>query len=436
MINNTTKPVSVAGRLLSVWMMIAIAVATSTPIRSVAQVNCTGNVPTFTLDFTGQPAGTWISPPLIREGNCCGTQSPDRCLRIEVTADTGTAAISFQIVSGAVPPGALFYQIDCGPQTQVGQYTCITGNGVLTFCKPGNNTNTYQVTAIPKPRFPGDDTVRFGCSKTVQLLGFRDDSVQINSIFPGAIGQYNSYLSCTTGCSNPLVSPGPNAPPYVDYLVSGYPTADLCGYNVRLTDTVRIYFFPGLEATVSPSPATFCPSSPGTTLTAGATGGAGSYTYTWYNGSTVISNTNTYFATGAGNFRVIVQDALFTSCPADTVAVPVTLANIAIATTVTNATCFNFTNGTATANVTGGSAPFSYRWFSGATVIDTNQTATNLPVGNYSVTVTDAGGCANTTTVEITDPPALTITPLTITNVGCNGESNGALEVDVNGGTQ
>ncbi|MFM8431350.1 MAG: SprB repeat-containing protein, partial [Bacteroidota bacterium] len=47
-----------------------------------------------------------------------------------------------------------------------------------------------------------------------------------------------------------------------------------------------------------------------------------------------------------------------------------------------------------------------------------------------------AGGCANTTTVEITDPPALTITPLTITNVGCNGESNGALEVDVNGGTQ
>ncbi|MFM7725298.1 MAG: SprB repeat-containing protein, partial [Flavobacteriales bacterium] len=176
-------------------------------------------------------------------------------------------------------------------------------------------------------------------------------------------------------------------------------------------------------------------SSSGTTLNASATGGAGGYTYTWYNGSTVISTTDSYFATAPGNFKVIVQDALFRSCPSDTVDVPVALANIAIATTSTNASCFNFNNGTATADVTGGTPPFSYEWTSGATVVSNSQTATNLGVGTYSVTVTDAGGCANTSSVTITDPPALTITPQVITNVGCNGESTGGIQVDVNGGT-
>src|SRR5215203_3230766 len=89
--------------------------------------NCTVGVPTFSLSFVGDPGGTWFSPPLTRAGNCCGTSSPDRCVHFEITIDSNTVAVNFEIASGAIPPGALYYQIDCGPQTQVGQYVCITG---------------------------------------------------------------------------------------------------------------------------------------------------------------------------------------------------------------------------------------------------------------------------------------------------------------------
>ncbi|MCF8247269.1 MAG: T9SS type A sorting domain-containing protein [Saprospiraceae bacterium] len=46
-------------------------------------------------------------------------------------------------------------------------------------------------------------------------------------------------------------------------------------------------------------------------------------------------------------------------------------------------------NSTATATPTNGVSPYAYNWSNG----QTTQTATNLPTGSYSVTVTDANGC-------------------------------------------
>ena len=70
-------------------------------------------------------------------GNCTG------CLfRVyNITLHPDASAILFDIVSGAVPPGALFYQVDCGSITPVGLPICLDGVGPhnFTFCKPGNN---------------------------------------------------------------------------------------------------------------------------------------------------------------------------------------------------------------------------------------------------------------------------------------------------------
>lgn len=67
----------------------------------------------------------------------------------------------------------------------------------------------------------------------------------------------------------------------------------------------------------------------------------------------------------------------------------------------TAATCATCTDGTATASVTGGLAPYTYAWSSG----DTTATATGLLSGNYTVTVTDANNCSIelTTDVSFTD---------------------------------
>ncbi|MFM2134882.1 MAG: hypothetical protein RL021_282, partial [Bacteroidota bacterium] len=54
------------------------------PFELTAQFNpnCTGGVPTYNVDFTGNPQGTFEILNEIRAGNCCRTVSPDRCLRI------------------------------------------------------------------------------------------------------------------------------------------------------------------------------------------------------------------------------------------------------------------------------------------------------------------------------------------------------------------
>ena len=78
-------------------------------------------------------------------------------------------------------------------------------------------------------------------------------------------------------------------------------------------------------------------------------------------------------------------------------------------TTATDPTCNNGTNGTATANPTG-IAPYTYSW--NTTPIQTTQTATNLPSGTYTVTVTDATGCVSTSTINLNNPNPIITGPI------------------------
>ena len=64
-----------------------------------------------------------------------------------------------------------------------------------------------------------------------------------------------------------------------------------------------------------------------------------------------------------------------------------------------NANSFCNPDGSATATVTGGTAPFTYLWSNG----ETTPTITNLDAGVYSVTVTDASGESATGSVTITN---------------------------------
>ncbi|HHJ51243.1 MAG TPA: hypothetical protein ENJ88_10145, partial [Phaeodactylibacter sp.] len=61
-------------------------------------------------------------------------------------------------------------------------------------------------------------------------------------------------------------------------------------------------------------------------------------------------------------------------------------AQLSVTLDATNPACGGFSTGSITANPSGGMPPYSYLWNTGATT----QTITGLPVGTYSVTVTDA----------------------------------------------
>jgi gliding motility-associated-like protein/uncharacterized repeat protein (TIGR01451 family) len=63
--------------------------------------------------------------------------------------------------------------------------------------------------------------------------------------------------------------------------------------------------------------------------------------------------------------------------------------------------------------VTGGTLPYIYQW--NTSIPQTTATASGLPAGSYTVTITDGGGCITTASVTISQMPAIS---LVITNPG------------------
>ncbi|WP_164490308.1 T9SS type A sorting domain-containing protein [Runella sp. SP2] len=158
-------------------------------------------------------------------------------------------------------------------------------------------------------------------------------------------------------------------------------------------------------------------------------GGTAPYTYAWSNG--ITSTTNTAMGLTAGTYTVTVKDA--NNCQQSTlvsVAEPTALSAI---TSSENVKCKGGNDGTASVSVSGGTAPYSYAWSGG--IASTTQTATGLAAGTYTVTITDANGCQQLTTVSVGEPAlALSLSSVS-TGVKCNGGNDGTASVGVNGGT-
>ncbi|HKR03651.1 MAG TPA: hypothetical protein VJY62_03370, partial [Bacteroidia bacterium] len=276
---------------------------------------CDSITPAFIVNLTGQPNGTWISPTISRDGYCCGVTGSDKCIEFIITLDSSANGINFSIASGAVPPGALFYQINCGPPVAVGQPICLSGPGphLLTFCKPGNNNNTYQITSIPQPALNGTQWVSQACTGNMNVTGLEDTSITWTSVPYNAT--YNSFLSCTNGCNAVTVNPSGTAlPAYVDYQVCGYVTAACLA--VYFCDTIRINFVNNLAVAITPQNPIICFGGPNATVTANPSGGLAPFNYLWSNGSTSQSIT-----VGAGIYTVQLQDSMSCSLTYDTVIV-------------------------------------------------------------------------------------------------------------------
>lgn len=160
------------------------------------------------------------------------------------------------------------------------------------------------------------------------------------------------------------------------------------------------------------------------TLTAVADGNSGPYTYQWSTGQTTASIT----PTASGTYNVVVTDA--NGCTA-TAATELSLSEstLSISARVTAAGCAGSADGSASIQVIGGTAPYTYDWSNGLTIAS----ATNLTAGVYSVRVTDASGCYDVLAFEINQASPLNINLEASTPTSC-GQANGSLSAQVNGG--
>lgn len=157
-----------------------------------------------------------------------------------------------------------------------------------------------------------------------------------------------------------------------------------------------------------------------------ASGGAGSYTYSWTPGGATTDNVS---GLSAGTYTYMVSD--INGC---FITNTLTISEPAVLTesnTSTNITCFGLSDGSATITANGGTMPYSYLWSPGTS---TTNVATGLTAGTYNYIVTDANNCTVSNNVSITTPAALTATS-SQTNVTCFGGNDGSASVSPSGGT-
>jgi gliding motility-associated-like protein len=147
------------------------------------------------------------------------------------------------------------------------------------------------------------------------------------------------------------------------------------------------------------------------------------YTYSWSNGAT----TQDINGLTPGDYTVTVS-AGGTCTASATYNVP-NNPNLPNPTAVpTQSTCSQ-ANGSIDASVTGGVAPYTYLWsYNNAT----SQDLTNIPAGNYVLTVTGANGCTNTVSVDVgNNNPPINVTATALPNTVCNSSPNGSINITV-----
>ncbi|MBK9412197.1 MAG: SprB repeat-containing protein [Bacteroidetes bacterium] len=137
-------------------------------------------------------------------------------------------------------------------------------------------------------------------------------------------------------------------------------------------------------------------------------GGTTSVTVTAIGGTSPYTGTGTFTNVTAGNYTYTVSDA--NGCSTSASINLVEPAPISSSISTVNTTC-NLSNGTATATVINGAAPFTYLWSPGG---QTTSSITSQPEGNYSVAITDNNGCTGNASALITNTSSVPSEPTSL----------------------
>lgn len=315
-----------------------------------------------------------------------------------------------------------------GNGTLVGQYYLNKGpSSFINVNKPGCGQPTpnvcietadYTLDSIYLPSIPqGYDLYNQTCCRNYNVDNIKD-AWKVGSTFHSRIGGAICNNSAVFNQYPPVVLPA-NVPLAVDVSASD-PDSDSLAYDlcVPLDDDsfsppfVTVPFAPGYSSSnmVSANPPLTI--DPVTGIISGRITSAGKYSVgiclrEFRNGVLVGTVRRDY------QFTVIQPWAVFGSIGASA-----------------DASCPSAADGSATAVVGGGSAPYSFSWSNGANTATVN----NLTAGTHSVIITDNTGCKDTVTVIIGANPAFTAGISSQTDAGCGNSGGGSATIAVSGG--
>ncbi|HLF45877.1 MAG TPA: T9SS type B sorting domain-containing protein, partial [Chitinophagaceae bacterium] len=368
------------------------------------------NTGATTQDLSGLAAGTYTVT--VTDVNGC-TQNGS----FDVIQDNSNITLSSSVTNAICTSatGAIDLTVSGG----TAPYTYLWSNGATTEDVTGLVTGNYTVTV----------TDANGCTQNATInVGQNNNTITITPTI-------NPTICIANNGSITLVVTGGTAP-YTYVWNTGATTKDISGlaagtYTVTVTDVNGCTQNGSFDVIQDNSTITLsssvtnaiCTSATGA-IDLTVSGGTAPYTYLWSNGATTEDVTGLV----TGNYTVTVTDA--NGCTQNvSISVGQDMNTITITPTIINTIC-TANSGSIDLVVTGGNAPYSYLWNTGAVTQNIN----GLDAGTYSVTVTDANGCTQMGSYTVgQDIDAITITAL-ITNTICTS-SSGSIELTINGGT-
>jgi len=312
-----------------------------------------------------------------------------------------------------------------------------TGAGTYTYSWAPSGGTAATATGLSAGSYTVTITDANACTKT-QVVTITQSPAITSSV------SSQTNVSCnggSNGSATILAGGGTGTGTYTySWAPSGGTGATATGlsagsYTVTITDAnactktqlVNITQPPAITSIVSSQTNIACNGGATGSATVSATGGTGTYTYSWApSGGTAATATGL----SAGSYTVTITDAnLCTKTQLVNITQPAAITSII--SSQTNLACNGANTGSATISVSGGTGTKTYSWApSGGTAA----TATGLSAGAYTVTITDANGCTKNQNVIISQPAGITSSVSSQTNVSCNGGTNGSATISASGG--
>ncbi|PSR04913.1 MAG: hypothetical protein BRD50_02495, partial [Bacteroidetes bacterium SW_11_45_7] len=163
-------------------------------------------------------------------------------------------------------------------------------------------------------------------------------------------------------------------------------------------------------------------------LSASVNSTSGGYSYNWSpSGSGQDPN-----GLSGGDYDVTITDSKGCQETINNITINEPPALSASVNNVTDVSCNGFSDGAIDINVSGGNGGYSYSWAPNGS----GQDPGGLSAGDYDVTVEDQKGCRKTiNNITVSEPAPLLASIENVTDVSCNGFSDGAIDISVSGGT-
>lgn len=396
-----------------------------------ATANVTGGISPYSYSWTTSPVQTTQTATNLSSGS----------YSVTVTDAGGCVTTSSVVISQASP---LTVGLSATPATGCLSNSAADGSIAVTAVNYGTPPYTYSWSTVPVQTndtafnlMQGTYTVTVtdanGCTGSAAATVTLAPGFTVHTVSTSAPcgGTGTATVDTIYGGTPPYTYNWNSTPPQTTATATNLPPGSYyvtvtdgsgCSYNANASITTQVSF----SIATSSTPASYCLSTSASdgTILCTVTGNTGPYTYLWNTSpqQTTASVSNAM----AGNYTVYVTDA--GGCTDSAMVNVGSAPTLALSFTTVGAPCNG--TGSATVSVSGGAAPYSYLW--STTPAQTSPTASGLPPGTYSVTVTDASGCANTGIVQVGSLNPV-IVSLTTTPASCNGV--GSATVTASGGT-